>query len=539
MPLGLERLIEAMSDPNFFPHKPHNVIVIQTHISVVFIAGNLVYKVKKPLNFGFLDFTTFQKRRHYCEQEVLLNSRFSSGIYLGVVGIFDGFKGINLLGKGTLIDTAVLMRRIPAENILINRLSTQKIGMNLLDRIAKKIAQFHSQALNGPGIATYGSIETIRQNLIENFDQTKKFVGRTISERVYDGLKKKSFDYLSSHEALFQSRSANGHIRDCHGDLHLEHVVVNDDIMLIDCIEFNERFRYGDTAADLAFLLMDFDYRGFPAFGDRVSSTYAEISGDPDFEKCVRFYKSYRAFVRGKVTSFVIDEPEVEPQAQLESMSKASDYFGLSLCYLESEPPVALIITCGFTGSGKSWFARQFSSRYGAQLVQSDVVRKEQFGIDPGEHRLDKFGEGIYTSNATEKTYRSMFRNAQETLRSGRSVLLDASFSKKSWRDEAKRLAKHHSARFLIIHCVASEQTIMQRLSERRFKKHQPSDGRWEIYLGQLSAFEPLQVDELPYTAVRKSEEDSERFLRELIRSLLCDRAVNFEFTAGGPGQSG
>ncbi len=267
---ALAELIRDMSDPAIYPERPESVEVVHTHISVVFLAGDLVYKIKKPLNFGFLDFTSHEKRKFFCNQEVLLNSRFSQGIYLGVVGIFRGRSGINLAGEGEEIESAVLMRRIPADCLLLEILRQDKAGPELIDRIADRIAYFHSQAVGGKDIDTFGSPQVVRHNLRENFEQTRPYVGRTIDQAIFDEILELSRQFLDEKHDLIQKRVAKGHIRDCHGDLHLDHVVVLDEVMLYDCIEFNDRFRYGDTASDLAFLLMDLDYRGYPAFSKQV-----------------------------------------------------------------------------------------------------------------------------------------------------------------------------------------------------------------------------------------------------------------------------
>jgi len=321
----LEALIRALSNPIVYPNQPQSVQVIQTHISVVFIAGKLVYKVKKPLNLGFLDFTTLEKRRHFCEQEVKLNSRFSEGIYLGVVSICQSGSGVNLSGDGEEIEVAVLMSLIPEDRIMTNMLKHDLITGEILDKIADKIAYFHSNAARGPGIASFGSIEVIYQNLRENFDQVIPFVGRTIDEDTYDQISQLSLDFVDLHKELFPDRMKGGFIRDCHGDLHVDHVVILDRIMLVDCIEFNDRFRYSDTVADLAFLLMDLDFQGYPAFAKYLAEKYAHTSGDAGLPNLVRFYQSYRAVIRGKVLGFELDESEISGAERDAAVTTARD----------------------------------------------------------------------------------------------------------------------------------------------------------------------------------------------------------------------
>ena len=326
MTLQIDRLIEALSDPRQYPHAPDSVQVIQTHISVVFVAGDLVYKVKKPVNFGFLDFSTLEKRKYFCHREVLLNSRFSEGLYLGVVPIHESSSGINLQGRGTEIESAVLMRRVPEEALLKTMLAHDRVSPDLLDRLADRIAMIHAEAPTNLHISVHGSFEVIRQNLKENFEQTYRHTGRTVDPFTRQRVFNHAIDFLHLHKRLFHGRVSDGHIRDCHGDLHLDHIIVLDRIFLYDCIEFNERFRFCDTASDLSFILMDLDFEGFPAFSHRISHRYAETSGDREALRLLGFYKSYRAYVRGKVAGFAIEEPEVAKQDKMAAYESARHY---------------------------------------------------------------------------------------------------------------------------------------------------------------------------------------------------------------------
>ena len=364
---SLDDLIRALSDPSVYPHKPQSVRVLQTHISVVFIADDLVYKIKKPVNFGFLDFTTLEKRRFFCQQEVVLNSRFSKNLYLGVVAIYEGPSGVNLRGDGEEIEAAVLMRRVHESQTMQKMLEDERITPEILDRIADRLAYFHSQAATNAEITSFGSAEVIYQNLRENFEQTKPYIRRTIKDRTHEEVSRLAMSFLESHKGLFQQRMRQGFIRDCHGDLHLDHVVIVDGIMLYDCIEFNDRFRYGDTASDLAFLLMDLDFRGYPAFSERISKRYAASSGDREVLQLLPFYKSYRAFVRGKVLGFTLDEAEISSEEKESARAMAGDYFRLALSYFKPPPSPAL-----------------------DNHVRSDGDRKELSGKETGEKAGDR-----------------------------------------------------------------------------------------------------------------------------------------------------
>ena len=521
MSVHLDRLIAAMSKPGFYPHRPGSVQVIQTHISAIFIAGDLVYKIKKPVGFGFLDFTTLEKRRFFCQREVVLNSRFSEGVYLGVVSIHEDASEINLEGRGREIEVAVLMRHLPEERIMLKMLDQDRVTHELLDRLADRVASIHSASPTGPGIATYGSFEVITQNVRENFDQTESYVDRTIDPQTRQAVLDLAIDFMRGHRDLFERRIVHGFIKDCHGDLHLDHVVILNGIVLFDCIEFNDRFRYGDTASDIGFLLMDLDFRGFPAFGERVSHRYAATSGDDDVLKLLGFYKAYRAFVRGKVLGFTLDEPEVSQAEKDTAAQTARDYFALSLSCLLPPPRPALIITSGLTGTGKSFLADKLGKRLGIQALRSDVIRKQILGLPTTEHHLDKYGEWIYTSTSTEAAYRVLLDRARKALTRNESVILDASFMRGADRIAARKIAAESKAQFRILECMSPEDVAFQRLRQRARSKNEPSDGRWEIYREQRQRFEPVADDELPYWRQWDSTKDPNPFLMRLVREVM------------------
>jgi uncharacterized protein len=520
---ALDDLIRELSDPSVYPHRPDSIQVIQTHISAVFVAGDLVYKVKKPVNFGFLDFTTLEKRRHFCRQEVALNSRFSKGLYLDVVSIYRGPSGINLAGEGTEIEVAVLMRRVPESRLMIKMLHEDRITPEFLDRLADRLAYFHSKAETGPHISGFGSPVVIFHNLQENFDQTAPYIGRTIDPDTHVTVSRLGMQFVRDHDDLFQERMNRGFIRDCHGDLHLDHVVALDEIMLYDCIEFNDRFRYGDTAADLAFLLMDLDFRGYPAFAQGIAQRYAISSDDFDVLKLLSFYKSYRAFVRGKVISFTLDESEVSPSEKETAARDARSYFRLSRAYLEPPRPPVLVITAGLSGTGKSYVARKVGQRLGTEPISSDAIRKQIHGVPAEKHRLDKFGGGIYTSGATEMTYRALLDTAHRALTQGKSVILDATFSKFEHREAARSLARSLNAGFRILHCTALDGVVRQRLERRLLSKDELSDAGWDIYEAQKDVFEPILESEVRDCRSRSSTEEVATFLESFVRELMFD----------------
>ncbi len=521
MKARLDELIDQLSNPAIYPSKPDKVTVIQTHISVVFIAGELVYKIKKPLNLGFLDFTSLEKRIYYCKREVELNSRFSEGIYIDVVSINRDHQGLNLTRSGPQIDAAVLMRRIPQENLLVSMLMNARITRRILDQVVETIARIHLRAAGGTHIRSFGSPELVYRNIKENIDQTTPFINRTISHELHSKIAELSMDFIDKHKQVFRKRMAEDHIRDCHGDLHLDHVVILNKIMLIDCIEFNNRFRYGDTASDIAFLLMDLDFNGFPAISDYLTDKYAQFAGDAGCLPLLPFYKSYRAFVRGKVKSFALDEPEAPPEMKAAAKIKAGEYFLLSASYLTNCRPPTLIITFGLSGSGKSFVSSHLQQRLNISRLLSDVVRKQLYNNDTTHDDLDIFTNQVYTSSARDSVYSAIFQQADNLLAEGKSVILDATFGSYSHREAARNIARRRDARFVIVECTASDSTIRERLAQRSELKDDPSDAGWDVYLKQKNSFDYLRETERNATWSYKSGEDLNALLRSIALHVL------------------
>jgi aminoglycoside phosphotransferase family enzyme len=323
--------------PSAFPETFKKVTLAQTHISNVFIGDEFVYKIKKPVNFGFLDFSTLEKRKYYCNKEVELNSRFSKGVYLGVFPVtFNGIKhAIN--GKGDVVDYAVKMRRLSDEDLLKTRFKKGTVTSENIGKIGEAIAAIHKTSIRSREIDKFGKLNSIKLNTDENFQQTEEFIGDSISkERLYD-LKKWTEEFYKEHKELFTQRIENGKIRDCHGDLHMEHVCLTDPIIIFDCIEFNDRFRFIDSASDIAFLLMDLEFNGGKSLSEKLYKAYLECADEKNedlFYHLVNFYKVYRAYVRGKVTSFILKDSSVPDDKKIEAGNIAQQYFSLAHSYI-------------------------------------------------------------------------------------------------------------------------------------------------------------------------------------------------------------
>ncbi len=329
-------IIEDLQIPSFLPDKTENVSVVQTHISIVFVADEFVYKVKKSVDFGFLDFSTLEKRKHYCDQEVALNQRLTQGIYLDVLPItFDGKTHTLKGGQGKVVEYAVKMKRIPDDLLMKSVFNKGQLTNGHLEKIAQVLAGFHLNAARSPEIDEFGEADRFKVNTDENFEQVEKYIGITIGQNEFNAIKRWTQDFYDANKDLFLKRIGEGRIRDCHGDLHMEHICFTENLSIIDCIEFSERFRYGDTLVDIAFLLMDLEYHG----GERDSKTlwdaYRESAGEKDVDSLLTFYKVYRAFVRGKVNSFQIDDESIGPDKKEVAVQTAGKYFQLAHSYVE------------------------------------------------------------------------------------------------------------------------------------------------------------------------------------------------------------
>jgi hypothetical protein len=327
-----KQVVDALLTPEAYPEDTGKIELIQTHISFVFLTKKFVYKVKKAVNFGFLDFSTLEKRRFFCEKELELNRRLCPDIYLEVVPI-NKSNVIKIKGSGETVEYALKMKRLPQEKIMTVLLSDKKVENRTIDELAKIIARFHSKAQTNNEINAFGSLKIIKTNWDENFAQTKKYINQAITEAEYQFLENKINKFMEANKALFESRIRNNKIRDCHGDLHSGNIFITDKICIFDAIEFNDRFRYSDVASDVAFLAMDLDFQQRPDLADYFIERYAAYSKDQELTRVLPFYKCYRAYVRGKVISFKLDDPNVSKKEKTDAAKEAKAYFNIAAEY--------------------------------------------------------------------------------------------------------------------------------------------------------------------------------------------------------------
>jgi len=330
----LPEMVQALLDPKIYPDASQKVELMQTQMSFVFLTGDYVYKVKKPVDLGYLDYTTLEKRRFYCQREVALNRRLCPDTYLGVVSITKGKGGFSIGGRGKAVEYAVKMRHLPQERMLNVLLTNNQVSPEMITGVAKKMAEFHQKTETNATISTFGDLAAIITNTEENFNQTVKYLGKTISQQSYRHIKDYTNRFIETNAPLFRQRIADGRIRDCHGDLHAAHICFTDDICIYDCIEFNDRFRYCDVASEIAFLAMDLDYYGRRDLSRIFVDAYVAFSGDKELTKLLNYYKCYLAYVRGKVASFQLDDPHISEEEKTKTVAIARKYFELAESYI-------------------------------------------------------------------------------------------------------------------------------------------------------------------------------------------------------------
>ena len=330
----LPELVEGLLRPEAYPHAVEQVELRQTQMSFIFLTDSYVYKVKKPVNLGYLDYSTLEKRHFFCRQEVELNRRLCPDVYLDVVSITRHEDRILVDGGGRVIEYAVKMRRLPVESMMDVLLAKSLVSPQMVTDVANKLAEFHQRAETNAGIGAFGDLDTVIQNTDENFSQTTKYIGKTLSQQRYSRIEDYTKAFIEQNASLFHKRVADGRIRDCHGDLHAAHVCFYNGICIYDCIEFNDRFRYCDVASEVAFLAMDIDCHGRHDLSRGFVNAYVDRSKDNELRELLDFYKCYRAYVRGKVESFKLDDPYISGEEKAKVLTVARRYFELAESYI-------------------------------------------------------------------------------------------------------------------------------------------------------------------------------------------------------------
>lgn len=480
-------LISFLQLSEVYPHKPNSVTHVQTHISHVFMASPYVYKFKKTVDFGFLDYSSLDKRKKFCHREIELNRRLSDDIYLGVVSVLEedgSFQIVDeVLESDSVIEYAVKMKQMPEEYFLHSYLEDGTLKKSHLDRVADKLADFYNKQQPDEQVLQYGEIERIKINTDENFEQTKEFVDQTIDDNMYRAIRYFTNQYFEQRSVLFEQRVHQKRIVDGHGDLHLEHIHISPEkVQIYDCIEFNDRFRYGDLAADLAFLAMDLDFNNcWQEERYFIDQMVAKLD-DPDLLELIDFYKCYRAYVKGKVKSLQSGEDEM-PQADREKAAQTgSQYFDLSLRYaLLGSKPIVLIFMGG-VGTGKTTLAKHFEQKFSIDRFSSDRIRKSMVGVALQKRTPEEQREKLYSKSMSERTYQTLVEKMEACIKEGKSVIMDATFSSSSSREKLVQRFRELDIDYLFVETTAPDSVIKSRLKKRDEEDDIVSDARLEDF---------------------------------------------------------
>jgi uncharacterized protein len=494
-----ERICSAMLNPEFYPHGVRGVERRDTHISAVFLTGDWVYKLKKPVNFGFLDFRSLESRERFCRQEVLLNQRLSHGVYDSVVEIRQEASGRYFLnGVGEVVEFAVRMKELPDRACLQSMiLSPEQVDSapdawleQQMLALGQRLARFYGQSERSPAIDQYGLPQRVSFNMEENFEQIDPFVVDLVPREHWEFIREVSRAFFRDHETLLLRRVAEGRICDGHGDLRTDHIYLVDGIQIIDCIEFNERFRYGDAALDLAFLHMDFDHLGRQDLSLQVLDAYVKQATDPGIFALLDFYAAYRAIVKLKVSCLHFSELH-NPEGCTSLRRQAVAYLQQAYRYAIQFSRPTLWVCLGLPATGKSSLAGGLGAVFSMKVFQTDRIRKEQEGVELLEERVVPYDSGMYKRERRHRVYASMMVLAMEELKHGRSVVLDGSFSQRKWREQVQLLAEDLDANLIFVFCSCDEAVIRCRLQARQGTAN-VSDARLEHLPRMMEEFEAL-----------------------------------------------
>ncbi|MBU4565100.1 MAG: AAA family ATPase [Desulfarculus sp.] len=492
------QVLQALGRVETYPHPVESIEHLQTHISHIFLTGPMAYKLKKPVDLGFLDFRGLEERKRFCLEELRLNRRLAPAIYLQVLAVVRRDGGLALAPweqpGGEVLEYVVQMVQMDQERMMDRLLDQGAVTPEQVCDLARLLARFYASEPGGPQVSFAGRPSQVRLNVEENFRQTEDYQGICVSPRRWRAVRDYSLGFLREHRELFKQRVAQGRVVDGHGDLHSGNINLPGDgpPIVFDCIEFNQRFRWQDAACDLAFLAMDLDHHGRRDLREVLVSEYITAGGDRDLLRVLDFYMCYRAVVRAKVYGFMHEDPGLELAERFRDLGRARSYFRQAAGYAGGEPPYFLVCFMGLMGTGKSYLAKLLAQATGWPRLSSDVVRKQRAGMSPGQASRDAWGQGLYGPSATTDTYEALARRAGSRLEMGGSVIVDASFTHESWRERFLELAAGQGATPLLVEVHASPQVVAERLARREAEGSSPSDGRLELVAAQAASWQEV-----------------------------------------------
>lgn len=505
-------VLTFLSDPATYAEGTGRIELRETHISRVFLTDEYAYKVKKPVRFDFLDFSTLAQREHFCRRELLLNRRLAPDVYVDVLPIVRSEGRLQFGGDGEVVEWCVQMRRLPQGDMLDERVRRGEARESDIDRVMDVLCPFFTEAATGEEISDAATPGALEANARGNFESLESLPSEGGAIDHVAQVEAAQLGLLALRPDLFQERIAAARIRDGHGDLRAEHICLHDPPVVFDCIEFNDRFRYNDVISELSFLAMDLEFLAAPELGRYLLQEYQRRTGDRPPAALVGFYKSYRACVRSKVEA--LRAAETEPDRARDPLNRAARFLQLAAyATLEFYRP-RLIVVMGLMGTGKTTLAHALRRQLGARVISSDRVRKELvagIGSEAG------YGQGIYRPEVTARVYEAMRLAARDLLGRGASVVLDATYKLRGHRAEVRSLAQEMGADLFFVQCACPEPESIARLERRRRRGEDVSDARPELYASQRAEFEPT-TELSPHELLVL---DSRATLPELTRSVL------------------
>jgi uncharacterized protein len=510
--VSIPPLIQQMLQPGFYPHPVIEPIqLVQTHISYVLLTGDYAYKVKKPMNFGFLDYSTLEKRRHFCYEELRLNKRGAEELYLEVLPVMMVGEKYELGGTTEAVEYVLKMRQFPQETLFSKMFQQGKLNEALLEDLGRVVAEYHAtKTVTNDYIRSFGEVEQVRAAFDENYEQTEKYIGGPQTREQFEETKDYTDTFFAKCGELFKRRIQNDHIRECHGDLHLGNICLwQDKIWLFDCIEFNEPFRFVDVMFDIAYAVMDLEAQQRLDLSNAYLNTYLEMTGDWEGLQVLPIYLSRQSYVRAKVTSFLLDDPSVSASVKEEVAKTAATYYTLAWKYTKHRQG-QLILMSGLSGSGKSTTARHLARKLDAVHIRSDAVRKHLAGIPLWERGSDD----VYTPEMTQKTYARLLELGILLANEGYTVILDAKYDRQQLREEVIAQAKEHQLPLQIIQCTAPLDVLQQRLQERT---GDITDATADLLSTQIQQAEPFSEQEKPFVKILDTMQPLEAQLNQLI----------------------
>ncbi len=493
-------LIRALLQPQAYDHPVDELHLLETHISWVILTGPFAYKLKKPIKLEFLDFSTLETRHFYCQEELRLNRRLAPKLYVSVVDITGSTAAPHVAGIGLPIEYAVKLREFPQESLLSNAIDRGELHCEHIDRLAAEVADFHRRIDAAEVNSPFGTPASVVQPVRENFEELLEADLDAEHVQRINALIEWSERQFVALERDFQTRKLQGSVRECHGDMHLGNMILDDGtVTIFDCIEFNDSLRWIDVMSEVAFCVMDLEDRGRQDYAHRFLNAYLQHTGDYGGLNVLRFYTVYRAMIRAKVAWIRIRQERSSGQVDSDLYDELCAYLDLAKQYTNPSPP-RLMITHGVSGSGKTFGTQPLIDALGAIRIRSDIERRRMFGLDETSRTHSDVAHGLYAPAATVETYTRLATLAEQILRANYPVIVDATFLNRQERQTFHEVAKQYNVPFHILNFHASDDALRRRIAERSKGDPDASEATLEVLVYQLKCREPLDSDERRFT---------------------------------------